>query len=61
VGDRPGMSRQPRKNGDLDRTNDWAAYRRKRMYEYRQRTKPVRDRVRLLPLLQAGVSKGWIR
>jgi hypothetical protein len=50
-----------RTNGDLDRTNDRQAKKRTRMADYRQRTKPARDRVRLLPLLQAGVTKGWIR
>jgi hypothetical protein len=46
---------------DLRKTNDRMAQKRKRKDDYRKRTKPARDRVRLLSLLQAGVSKGWIR
>lgn len=33
-----------RRNGDLDRTNDRAAKRRKRLHDYRQRTTQSRER-----------------
>jgi hypothetical protein len=48
-------------NRDLRKAVKHIERKQRRMAEYRKRTKPVRDRVRLLPLLQAGVSKGWIR
>jgi hypothetical protein len=50
-----------RTNGDLDRTNDRQARKRARMADYRQRTKPARDRVRLLALLTALLRTGAVR
>jgi hypothetical protein len=48
-------------NSDLRKAVQHIERKQRRMDEYRRRTKPARDRVRLLPLLQAGVTKGWIR
>jgi hypothetical protein len=48
-------------NSDLRKAVKHIERKQRRMADYRRRTKPARDRVRLLPLLQAGVSKGWIR
>jgi hypothetical protein len=48
-------------NSDLRKANEHRERRWRRMADYRQRTKHARARVRLLPLLQAGVTKGWIR
>jgi hypothetical protein len=48
-------------NSDLRKAVKHIERKQRRMADYRKRTKPVRDRVRLLPLLQAGVSKGWLR
>jgi hypothetical protein len=50
-----------RTNGDLDRTNDRQARKRARMADYRQRTKPARDRVRRLELLRLIVPNGVVR
>lgn len=49
-----------RRNGDLDRTNDRAAKRRKRLHDYRQRTTRRREKRRLLSLLELGIVKGWV-
>jgi hypothetical protein len=48
-------------NSDLRKTNEAYERKRKRIAAYRQRTKPVRDRVRLLALLTPLVRSGLVQ
>jgi hypothetical protein len=48
-------------NSDLRKANQHRERRQRCMADYRQRTKPARDRVRLLGLLTPLVRSGGVR
>lgn len=55
------MTRRPETNSDLRKTGDRHMKKLRRRAQFRARTKPVRDRVRLLALLTPLVQSGALR